>query len=259
MSVAGPPADCTPRDPVEHSADATIATSATARHCSRTGRQQQLSRTSQGHQDCAMAGPARRRCRVASRAPSVSRRTTHTSSQFAEISVACRGCRRCPQDVTRWDLGYSAGSPLGGAMGVILGAYRQVATEGEATNGPFESVLSEMLDVFRAGEGVDPVRDAVRLVMQELIELTSPGRSAPAATSAPTRVSLIAMAVARGWSRRRPETSSYASPRCARFRSSVDPRTTPADRPSVVRGYGRRPRQRGVEPFGRRLGRRAGC
>ena len=34
-----------------------------------------------------------------------------------------------------------------------------------------ESVLSELLDAFRAGEGVDLVRDAVRLVMQELIEV----------------------------------------------------------------------------------------
>ena len=34
-----------------------------------------------------------------------------------------------------------------------------------------QSVLSELLDAFRAGEGVDLVRDAVRLVMQELIEV----------------------------------------------------------------------------------------
>lgn len=33
-----------------------------------------------------------------------------------------------------------------------------------------QSVLSELLDAFRAGDGVDLVRDAVRLVMQELIE-----------------------------------------------------------------------------------------
>ena len=33
-----------------------------------------------------------------------------------------------------------------------------------------QSVVSELLDAFRAGEGVDLVRDAVRLVMQELIE-----------------------------------------------------------------------------------------
>jgi transposase-like protein len=34
-----------------------------------------------------------------------------------------------------------------------------------------QSVLSELLDAFRAGDGVDLVRDAVRLVMQELIEV----------------------------------------------------------------------------------------
>ena len=33
-----------------------------------------------------------------------------------------------------------------------------------------QSVLSDLLDAFRAGEGVDLVGDAVRLVMQELIE-----------------------------------------------------------------------------------------
>ena len=34
-----------------------------------------------------------------------------------------------------------------------------------------QSVLSELLDAFRSGEGVDLVRDAVQLVMQELIEV----------------------------------------------------------------------------------------
>ena len=33
-----------------------------------------------------------------------------------------------------------------------------------------QSVLSDVLDAFRADEGVDLVRDAVRMVMQELIE-----------------------------------------------------------------------------------------
>ena len=33
-----------------------------------------------------------------------------------------------------------------------------------------ESALSELLDAFRTGDGVDLIRDAVRLVMQELIE-----------------------------------------------------------------------------------------
>ena len=34
-----------------------------------------------------------------------------------------------------------------------------------------QSALSELLDAFRAGDGVDLIRDAVRLVMQELIEV----------------------------------------------------------------------------------------
>ena len=34
-----------------------------------------------------------------------------------------------------------------------------------------ESALPELLDALRAGDGVDLIRDAVRLVMQELIEL----------------------------------------------------------------------------------------
>jgi len=34
-----------------------------------------------------------------------------------------------------------------------------------------QSVLSELLEAFRAGEGVDLVRDAVHLVLQELIEV----------------------------------------------------------------------------------------
>ena len=39
-----------------------------------------------------------------------------------------------------------------------------------------QSVLSELLDAFRTGEGVDLVRDAVRLVMQELIEVEATER-----------------------------------------------------------------------------------
>jgi putative transposase len=33
-----------------------------------------------------------------------------------------------------------------------------------------QSVASELLEAFRAGEGVDLVRESVRLVMQDLIE-----------------------------------------------------------------------------------------
>ena len=34
-----------------------------------------------------------------------------------------------------------------------------------------QSALSELLDAFRAGDGADLIRDAVRVVVQELIEL----------------------------------------------------------------------------------------
>jgi putative transposase len=34
-----------------------------------------------------------------------------------------------------------------------------------------ESVLSDLLDAFRAGDGVDLIRDAVTMVLQELIEV----------------------------------------------------------------------------------------
>ncbi len=36
---------------------------------------------------------------------------------------------------------------------------------------PSESALSDLLDAFRAGDGVDLIRESVRLVLQELIEV----------------------------------------------------------------------------------------
>ena len=39
-----------------------------------------------------------------------------------------------------------------------------------------QSVASELLEAFRAGEGVDLVRESVPLVMQELIEVVGAGR-----------------------------------------------------------------------------------
>lgn len=39
-----------------------------------------------------------------------------------------------------------------------------------------QSVASELLEAFRAGEGVDLIRESVRLVMQELIETEASGR-----------------------------------------------------------------------------------
>lgn len=39
-----------------------------------------------------------------------------------------------------------------------------------------QSALSELLEAFRAGDGVDLVRDAVRVVLQELVELEAAER-----------------------------------------------------------------------------------
>src|SRR3954447_8670238 len=55
-------------------------------------------------------------------------------------------------------------------MGGILGVYRQVLTRRFPPMALSQSVASELLEAFRAGEGMDLVRESVRLVMQELIE-----------------------------------------------------------------------------------------
>ena len=50
-----------------------------------------------------------------------------------------------------------------------------------------QSAVSELLEAFRAGDGVDLIRESVRLVLQELIEVEAAEASAPPATSAPRR------------------------------------------------------------------------
>lgn len=46
-----------------------------------------------------------------------------------------------------------------------------------------QSALSDILDAFRAGDGVDLVRESVRMVMQELIEAEATERiGAPCAS-----------------------------------------------------------------------------
>jgi predicted transcriptional regulator len=42
-----------------------------------------------------------------------------------------------------------------------------------------QSAVSELLDASRAGDGVDLIRDSVRLVMQELIEAVAALRNSP--------------------------------------------------------------------------------
>jgi putative transposase len=54
---------------------------------------------------------------------------------------------------------------------VILGVFRKNPPKENTPMALDESALPELLDALRAGDGVDLIRDAVRLVMQELIEL----------------------------------------------------------------------------------------
>jgi len=98
---------------------------------------------------------------------------------------------------------------VGGAIGVILGVYRQVHTLGRTEPMALsQSDLSELLDAFRAGDGVNLIRDAVQLPPQELIETARPpSRSVLAATSAPTPARPSATVTARGCWRPRPATS----------------------------------------------------
>jgi hypothetical protein len=61
--------------------------------------------------------------------------------------------------------------PVGWAIGVILGVFRQEPTEGGDTDGSGRFCPSELLAALCAGDGVDLIRVAVRMVIQELIEL----------------------------------------------------------------------------------------
>lgn len=56
--------------------------------------------------------------------------------------------------------------------GVILGVFEQEHTKENTTPMALsQSAVSELLDAFRAGDGVDLIRESVRLVLQELIEV----------------------------------------------------------------------------------------
>jgi hypothetical protein len=58
------------------------------------------------------------------------------------------------------------------AIGVILGVFDQEHTKEIPHRWPCPSLsCPSWLDAFRAGEGVDLIRDAVRIVLQELIEV----------------------------------------------------------------------------------------
>jgi putative transposase len=66
--------------------------------------------------------------------------------------------------------GERSGSERIGAIGEIFGVYGQALTEGNPPMALSQSAVSELLDAFRTGDGVDLIRESVRMVMQELIE-----------------------------------------------------------------------------------------
>ncbi|CAN5241641.1 hypothetical protein BH09ACT11_BH09ACT11_09540 [soil metagenome] len=83
-----------------------------------------------------------------------------------------------------------------------------------------QSALSELLDAFRTGDGVDMIRDSVRFVLQELIEAEATeviGAGRYERTEA--RVT-DATGAGRSCSRRRPATWSCGSPNFVEGRTS---------------------------------------
>ena len=100
-----------------------------------------------------------------------------------------------------------------------------------------QSVLSELLDAFRAGDGVDLIRDAVRLVLQELIEVeaTERDRRRPLRTHRhPRHRTQRSPAAAVGHPGRRHRA---ADPEAAQgLVLPAHPGAAPPDRPGPVRG-----------------------
>ena len=84
-----------------------------------------------------------------------------------------------------------------------------------------QSAVSELLEAFRTGDGVDLIRESVRMVMQELIEAEADraDRRRPA-MSAPSPAPPTATGPVPGCWPPRPATWSCGSPSCARGRSS---------------------------------------
>ena len=115
-----------------------------------------------------------------------------------------------------------------------------------------QSALSELLEAFRAGEGVDLIRESVRMALQELIEAEateaigaaryerSDARARPNAT--------VTAAVVDHPGRGR----AAADPEAAQGRVLPgDPGAAAADRPGAARGGDGGLRARGLHPRGR--------
>jgi putative transposase len=120
-----------------------------------------------------------------------------------------------------------------------------------------QSVVSELLEAFRAGEGVDLIRESVRLVMQELIETEATQQiGAGRYERAETRVT------DRNGSRARLVATQAGDVRLripklrkgSFFPAILEPRRR--DRPGLVCGCDGGLRQRCLHPGGGRPGRR---
>src|SRR4051812_17386323 len=120
-----------------------------------------------------------------------------------------------------------------------------------------QSVVSELLEAFRAGEGVDLIRESVRLVMQELIETEAAehiGASRYERTEARVTDRERGTAPAGGDPGR---GCGAADPGAAEgLVLPGDPGAAPPDRPGALRGGDGGLRERGVHPRRRRSG---GC
>lgn len=83
-----------------------------------------------------------------------------------------------------------------------------------------ESAVSELLEAFRAGQGVDLIRESVRMVLQELIAAEAAEVIGAAATSAPHRARPRAMVTGTGGCPLRPGMCRCESRSCVRAGSS---------------------------------------
>ena len=83
-----------------------------------------------------------------------------------------------------------------------------------------QSAVSELLEAFRAGEGVDLIRESVRMVLQELIEAEASEAVGAARYERTEHASPSATGRGRGCWPPRPGMWSCGSRSCARARSS---------------------------------------
>ena len=154
--------------------------------------------------------------------------------------------------------GVSGAAPSSGGHRRDLRCVRQVLTEGVPPMALSQSAVSELLEAFRTGEGVDLIRESVRMVMQELIEAEATERIGAGRYERSRvpghRAQRLSCPVAGHPGRR----CGAADPQAAQgVVLPGDPRAPSADRPGAVCGGDGGLRVRGLHPVGRRPGRRA--